>query len=286
MHPQGPWRANMLIRYQRKRHARTQAGEDITAVLSQKGGTGESHTVRSPAVAGDSGRPQGPAIIDADPQGTVIAWAKHRKHNAPHVVALGSHTIASQIEALKGQGSQLIVIDTPPHAQPIINMAAEFATACLIITGAFLEELETVAAVAAIARSLHRPAAIALKIVASRSHALTLARTALGTFGIPVCPTAMAHSSRMPMPARKAKPLTSGIRPESAAQELAECLSVAQYMLIRCRRNRRHPGRRVRIRTGSPATPKEPEPTTPAPQIQPPKGRGRGANPKECRRTS
>lgn len=163
----------------------------ILAVLSQKGGTGKSHAVRSLAVAAIlDGRKV--AIIDADPQGTVVAWAKRRKHNAPHVVALGSQTIASQIEALRGRGAELILIDTPPHAQPVISMAAEVATACLIMTGAFLEELETVAAVAAIAKSLQRPAAISLNRV-GRSHALTLARTALSTFGVPVCPTAMAQ---------------------------------------------------------------------------------------------
>jgi chromosome partitioning protein len=160
-------------------------------VLSQKGGTGKSHTVRSLAVAGIlDGRKV--AIIDADPQATVVAWGKRRKHNVPHVIALGRQTIASQVEALKGRGADLIVIDTPPHAQPIINMAADASTACLIVTGAFLEELETVATVANIAKTLKRPSAIALNRV-GRSHALTLARTALGTFGLPVCPVAMAQ---------------------------------------------------------------------------------------------
>ena len=69
---------------------------------------------------------------------------------------------------------------------------AEAATACLIVTGAFLEELETVATVATIAKALKKPSAIVLNRV-GRSHALTLARTALGTFGLPVCPTAMAQ---------------------------------------------------------------------------------------------
>jgi chromosome partitioning protein len=164
---------------------------NILAVLSQKGGTGKSHIVRSLAVAAIlNGRKV--AIIDADPQATVVAWSKRRKHNAPHVVALGSQTVASQVESLLGRGAELIIIDTPPHAQPIINMAAEASTACLIVTGAFLEELETVATVATIAKTLNRPAAIALNRV-GRSHALTLARTALGTFGLPVCPTAMAQ---------------------------------------------------------------------------------------------
>lgn len=158
----------------------------ILAVLSQKGGTGKSHTVRSLAVAGIlDGRKV--AIIDADPQATVVAWGKRRKHNVPHVIALGRQTIASQVEALKGRGADLIVIDTPPHAQPIINMAADASTACLIVTGAFLEELETVATVANIAKTLKRPSAIALNRV-GRSHALTLARTAARYFrpaGVP-----------------------------------------------------------------------------------------------------
>jgi chromosome partitioning protein len=163
----------------------------ILAVLSQKGGVGKSFVARSLAVLGIlDGRKV--AIIDADSQATVVAWGKRRKHNAPHIVALGSQTVASQVELLQGRGADLIVIDTPPHAQPIINMAAEAADACLIVTGAFLEELETVATVANITKTLQKPSAIALNRV-GRSHALTLARTALGTFGLPVCPVAMAQ---------------------------------------------------------------------------------------------
>jgi chromosome partitioning protein len=164
---------------------------NILSVLSQKGGTGKSTMVRSLAVAGLlAGRKA--AIIDADPQGTVVAWGKRRQHKAPHIVALGSSTIASQVEVLKGRGANLIIIDTPPHAQPIINMAADASTACLIVTGAFLEELETVATVATIAKSLKRPSGIVLNRV-TRNHALTLARAALATFQLPVCPIAMAQ---------------------------------------------------------------------------------------------
>jgi chromosome partitioning protein len=164
---------------------------NILAVLSQKGGTGKSHTVRSLAVAALIAG-QKVAILDADPQGTVVAWGRRRQHNAPYIAALGSQTVASQIADMKGRGADLVVIDTPPHAQPIINMAAEASTACLIVTGAFLEELETVATVATIAKALKKPSAIVLNRV-SRSHALTLARAALATFQLPVCPMAMAQ---------------------------------------------------------------------------------------------
>ena len=79
---------------------------NILAVLSQKGGTGKSTLVHSLAVAGPLDKCK-VAIIDADPQGTVVAWGKRREHKVPHIVALGSSTIASQIEALKGRGPTL-----------------------------------------------------------------------------------------------------------------------------------------------------------------------------------
>jgi chromosome partitioning protein len=104
---------------------------NILAVPSQKGETGKSTLVRSLAVAGLLDKRK-VAIIDADPQGTVVAWGKRREHKVPHIVALRSSTIASQVEALKGRGANLVIIDTPPHAQPIVNMATEAPTDWLI----------------------------------------------------------------------------------------------------------------------------------------------------------
>jgi chromosome partitioning protein len=198
---------------------------NILAVLSQKGGTGKSTLVRSLAVAGLLDKRK-VAIIDADPQGTVVAWGKRREHKVPHIVALGSSTIASQVEALKGRGANLVIIDTPPHAQPIINMAAEAATGCLIVTGAFLEELETVATVANIAKALKKPSAIVLNRV-TRNHALTLARAALATFQLPVCPTAMAQL--VPHAYASAEGETANER-EPEGKAALEVLAVYRYL--------------------------------------------------------
>ena len=66
----------------------------VVAVVAQKGGVGKSMLARSLAVQGlIDGRKT--ALIDADPQGTVTAWGKRRRHDAPAIVALGrvrSHT--------------------------------------------------------------------------------------------------------------------------------------------------------------------------------------------------
>jgi len=94
----------------------------------------------------------------------------------------------------KGQGGgDIVFIDTPPHAQPIINIAAEAADACLLVTGPYPEDLEQVGAVASIVSSLSKPAGIILNKSPPKTHALTLARAALTTFKIPTCPTSITH---------------------------------------------------------------------------------------------
>ena len=70
---------------------------------AKKAARGKSHSVRSLAIAAlIDGRKV--AIIDADPEGTVIAWGKRRQNNAPTIVALGSQTVASQVKALEREG--------------------------------------------------------------------------------------------------------------------------------------------------------------------------------------
>jgi len=162
----------------------------VISILAQKGGVGKSMLVRSLAVQGlrDGSKS---ALLDADPQGTVTAWGKRRKIDAPTVVALGASTIAHVLAELHSKGAEMVVIDTPPHSQPIINLAASSSSLTLIITGPYPEDLEQVGAVAAIVKNLGKPSAVILNKTPTRSHALTLARSALATFALPICPTAI-----------------------------------------------------------------------------------------------
>src|SRR5262245_35425438 len=110
----------------------------IVAIVAQKGGVGKSMLARSLAVQGLlDGRKT--AVIDADPQGTVIAWGKRRQFDAPAIVALAASTIAEVVADFRSKGAELVVIDTPPHAQPIINLAAAAADLALIVTGPYPE---------------------------------------------------------------------------------------------------------------------------------------------------
>jgi chromosome partitioning protein len=164
----------------------------VLAILAQKGGVGKSMLARSLAVQGlmDGMKT---AILDADPQGTVISWSRRRQAVAPAVVSLGGDSMAAAILELETRGADLVIIDTPPHAQPVISIAAAAADAALLVTGPYPEDLEQVGVVANIVQGLGKPAGIVLNKTPPKAHALTLARTALAVFNMPLCPVAITQ---------------------------------------------------------------------------------------------
>ena len=193
----------------------------VLAVLAQKGGVGKSMLARSLAVQGlIDGRKT--AVLDADPQGTVVAWGRRRKLGAPAVMPLGSQTIADAVRDLVARGAELILIDTPPHAQPIISQAAQVADAALIVTGPFPEDLEQVGVAVGIVQGLSKPTGIVLNKTPPKSQALTLARAALTAFRLPICPTALTNLVSHPYASAEGMTAQEREPGSKAAIELAE----------------------------------------------------------------
>ena len=203
----------------------------VLSIISQKGGGGKSMLARSLAVQGliDGART---CILDTDPQGTVVRWGKRREAAAPAVLALEGLNIDAALRQLERRGGQVAIVDTPPHSQPIINMAVRAADAALLVTGPNPEDLEQVGVAAAIARGLKRPCGIILNKTMARVTSLTLARAALTSFQLPVCPIAV--SQLVVHPYASAEGLTAQERePESkAASELAAVWSWIKTKLI------------------------------------------------------
>jgi chromosome partitioning protein len=164
----------------------------IYSVLSRKGGVGKSLLARSLAVQALM-EGQKAAILDADPQETILSWGMRREAGAPLIIGVAGRTILDTLTEIEDRGGEVVFIDTPPHAQPVINIAAELANVCLLVTGPYPEDLEQVGSVASIITRLGKPAAIILNKTPSKAHALTLARAALATFQLPTCPTAITH---------------------------------------------------------------------------------------------
>lgn len=135
---------------------------------------------------------------------------------------LGERTLAEIVAELEGRGAEFIVIDTPPHDQPIINIAAEVADAALIVTQPYPDDLQEVGVAAAILHRVGKAAGIVLNNTPTRAHALTMARAALTAFPMPTCPIAITHLMSHPYASAEGQTAQEREPKGKAAAELAE----------------------------------------------------------------
>ncbi len=198
----------------------------IVSVLARKGGTGKSTAVRCLAVeALKAGRRV--VIVDTDPQPTCHRWWQRRTAagiDVPLVVLPNAGNLAAQIESLRQRQVDLVLIDTPPTAAPVVHAALEVSTAALVITRPNPEDLESVQESLRVAKAQQRRTGVALWQAPpdKRVRAVALAREALEAMGASVCPTAISASVSYPY--AYAEGLTPQERePEGRARaELAE----------------------------------------------------------------
>ena len=133
-------------------------------------------------------------------------------------------SVANQISGLRAQGVDLVLIDTPPTATPIVNAALDSSTSAIIITRPNPEDLESVQESLRVAGAQKRPVGVILwqSPPDKRVRAVSMAREALKAMRAEVCPTAVSASISYPY--AYAEALTPQERePEGRARaELAE----------------------------------------------------------------
>lgn len=198
----------------------------ILAIASQKGGVGKSLVARSIAVCAlAEGRKA--AILDADPQGSSIKWSRRRPWPAPTVREVDHTGLRESVDAFRQAGAELLLIDTPPHARPVVSLAAELADAVIIPVKPFPDDLEAVGATVEIIRSVKKPAGLVINAAPARSAAVTMARAALATFGLPICPALLVE--RLSHPYAIAEGLTATER-EPTSKAALELLALWQWV--------------------------------------------------------
>jgi len=92
------------------------------AFVTQKGGAGKSTLASSLAVAASEAKEK-VCVIDMDPQGSLINWAKTRGTNDVEVVASGAARLPATLAQLKARGTTLAIIDTPGAEGPASSAA-------------------------------------------------------------------------------------------------------------------------------------------------------------------
>ena len=101
------------------------------AIVSQKGGAGKT-TLAIHLAAAATRAGQISLVVDTDPQASASQWAEWRQGAPPEIIDSAPPRIASKIVAASEQGADLIVIDTPPHADLAASKAVECADLVLI----------------------------------------------------------------------------------------------------------------------------------------------------------
>lgn len=127
------------------------------AILSQKGGAGKTTLALHLAAAGEAAGFVS-LVVDMDPQATASKWAEWRQGVAPEVIDSPPALLPRKLAAAEGQGAQLVVIDTPPHAEAAAYEAAKLADLILIPCRPRAFDLDAIQMTAALAKRAGKPA--------------------------------------------------------------------------------------------------------------------------------
>jgi chromosome partitioning protein len=174
----------------------------VLSILARKGGVGKSTAARCIAIealkAGKS-----TVLIDSDPQPTCYRWGQRRIAAGipvPLVVQADPTGLEAQVEGYRARGVDIVIIDTPPTAAPVVNAALDISDAALVITRPNPEDLESVQESLRVAMAQHRPSGVILWQAPPdrRVKAVSLALEALVAMGAKTCPTVISASISYP----------------------------------------------------------------------------------------
>lgn len=158
------------------------------AVISQKGGAGKTTLALNLAVAAHmAGRVA--LVFDTDPQATASQWAAWREDRPPEVIDSPPPRLAAKVAAAATQGAELIVIDTPPHADSAARAAVEIADLVLIPCRPSAFDLSAIQTTAKLVQLLRRPAFVVFTAGAPNApRVYAEAGELVASYGTPACP--------------------------------------------------------------------------------------------------
>lgn len=171
------------------------------AIVSQKGGSGKTTLALHLATAGAYAGKQ-TIVVDTDPQATAAAWADWRGDFLPEVVTSPPARLARTVEKQVKAGVELVVIDTPPHADASAREAIKAADLVIVPSRPRAFDLHALEATAEMLEFVGKPGHVLMNGVPARAtKMLDDARKKVTDLGLAVCPVtfgeraAFHHSS-------------------------------------------------------------------------------------------
>jgi len=162
------------------------------AIISQKGGAGK--TTLAVHLAGAAARHWVSLIIDTDPQATASRWSQWRAGKDPEVIDCGAPSLlADKLAKANALGAELVVIDTPPHADAMARQAAKLADLILVPCRPRAFDLAAIEATAELVGAAPSPAFVVFMAGPPRAPLIYREARELisGQFGLAVAPVSL-----------------------------------------------------------------------------------------------
>lgn len=165
----------------------------VIAIVSQKGGSGK--TTLAVNLAACATHAKTPAcIIDTDPQATAAAWGDWRGDFLPVVVTSPPARLARTIDNALKQEVELVVIDTPPHAEAAMREAIKAADLVLIPSRPRAFDLHALEPVAELIELSGTPAYVVFNAVpGGATRQLAEATESAKNMGLQTCPVSFGE---------------------------------------------------------------------------------------------
>jgi chromosome partitioning protein len=193
----------------------------LIAFLSQKGGSGKTTLAVHAAVAAHEAGER-VILIDTDPQGSAQAWAKVRKAPAPTIERSTPSTLTHTIQAAQKNGATLIVIDSPPHFRPGVDILASAADFLLIPCRPSAFDLAAIVNSAQIAKAAKKPSAFILNACEARAPEVDKAKEFLRPHSFPIAPVNIGNRRAFSRAIITGSAVTEFEPKGKAAQEITE----------------------------------------------------------------
>jgi|SRR5271166_2409834 len=195
----------------------------VVSLSSRKGGAGKSTICVHIAVAAEAAG-MATAIFDLDPQASAALWADHRGEPIPAVVPAQAPRLKSLLKQALDGGADLVLLDTPPHADGVSADAGAVADAILIPCRPSAFDLDAIGATVRLGQASKKPCWVVINAAPTQGSEVAETRRALETAGVQVSPVVIHQRKAFSSRAHQGR--TAGeIEPEGkAASEIVALL--------------------------------------------------------------
>lgn len=159
----------------------------VIAVAQRKGGAGKS-TLAANLAAAAAGTGQRMALLDTDPQQSLARWGELRgragsRANPLDIEAPAGWRVPATLDKLR-RSHDLVLIDTPPHADTDARIAIRGADLVLVPLQPSLADLWAMEATLELAKAEKRPAVLVLNRAPAQGKLLSIILAELKSRGL------------------------------------------------------------------------------------------------------